>query len=557
MRKIFLNTLSLSLLLSFSVSSCSKDELDIRNPNEPTVGVVQDETTLIPFASGAIYRKGFNGITDSKYTGFLGDSYFSICYAYHELMGDVIGASAANAIINQIGVPDKVTYDNASTSVNTARQISVLRINNSRSKAGSNPFFYEWTYMYFMNNACNVILDKVATIPDSRFSGDAATKKATLKAWAYWWKGYAYAKLGSLYYAGVINNTPDKTSDTYVNSNALIAESNANFDKAVTALGAATNTASYNEIMGKLIPDFCQVGLGSVPTAGMWIRNVNSMKARNLLVNKKAATMTSADWANVATLAGNGIQAGDMVFAGRSAATNSFFTPASGYVSARAINASNTYIVTERLTQEFRSGDKRFAKNFKLRSTPFLDQGGTIIYGTRYQLIENGDTAAALANTIVYGSKTAGAYELYIASSYEETALMRAEALIRQGGAANIDAGTAIINAIRTAQGAGLPAIAPGATQAAAIEDLRRERRVALLFRGLSFYDARRWGIIDPVAQGGGRTGAVVLGGPTSSTLNTNATIEYNFLDYFDVPDDEIALNPPASGSAPIKNPKQ
>jgi starch-binding outer membrane protein, SusD/RagB family len=554
MKKIFLNTISLSLVLSLAVCSCSKEELDVRNPNEPTVNVVQDEATLIPFASGAVYRKGFNGITDSKYTGFLGDSYFSICYAYHELMGDVIGASAANAIINQVGVPDKVTYDNASNTTNTARQMAVLRINNSRSSAGANPFFYEWTYMYFLNNACNVILDKVATIPDAKFSGNAATKKATLRAWAYWWKGYAYARVGSIYYAGLINNAPDKTDGKYVNSAALIAESNANFDKAVAALGAATDLPSYTALMEKLIPDFCQVGLGAVPTAAMWTRNVNSMKARNLLVNKKVSAMTAADWASVATLASNGIQAGDMVFAGRSAATNNFFSPAGGYVAARAINASNTYIVTERLTQEFRTGDMRFANNFRLRTTPYFDQGGTIIYGTRYQLVEDG---AGMPNVIVYGSKTAGAYELYIGSSYEETALMRAEALIRQGGAANIDAGTAIINAVRTAQGAGLAAIAPGATQAVAIEDLRRERRVALLFRGLSFYDARRWGVIDPISQGGGRTGAVVLGGPTSSTLNTNATIDYNFLDYWDVPDDETALNPPASGSAPVKNPRQ
>ena len=31
---------------------------------------------------------------------------------------------------------------------------------------------------------------------------------------------------------------------------------------------------------------------------------------------------------------------------------------------------------------------------------------------------------------------------------------------------------------------------------------------------------------------------------------------EYNFVDYRDVPDDETALNPPSSTSAPVKNPK-
>lgn len=75
-----------------------------------------------------------------------------------------------------------------------------------------------------------------------------------------------------------------------------------------------------------------------------------------------------------------------------------------------------------------------------------------------------------------------------------------------------------------------------------------------LPFRGLSFYDARRWGVINPIAQGGGRTGAVVVDG--QGELNTNATIEYNFLDYWDVPDNELVYNLPVAGSAPVKNPK-
>gem|GEM_PF-2822388 len=39
-------------------------------------------------------------------------------------------------------------------------------------------------------------------------------------------------------------------------------------------------------------------------------------------------------------------------------------------------------------------------------------------------------------------------------------------------------------------------------------------------------------------------------------THDSNATINYNFLDYWDVPDDETSLNPPSATSAPVKNPK-
>ena len=77
---------------------------------------------------------------------------------------------------------------------------------------------------------------------------------------------------------------------------------------------------------------------------------------------------------------------------------------------------------------------------------------------------------------------------------------------------------------------------------------------MALPFIGLSFYDARRYGIIDPLSAGGGRKGAVVITG--TGAVNTNATIEYNFLDYWDVPDNELAYNPAEAGSAPVKNPK-
>ena len=130
---------------------------------------------------------------------------------------------------------------------------------------------------------------------------------------------------------------------------------------------------------------------------------------------------------------------------------------------------------------------------------------------------------------------------------------MKAEALINTAG--SIDAGLALVDAVRTTQGAGLAAVSgTGLTLAQAKEELRRERRVALPFIGLSFYDARRYGIIDPVSAGGGRNGAVVITG--SGAVNTNATIEYRFLDYWDVPDNELVYNPPASGSAPVKNPK-
>ena len=87
--------------------------------------------------------------------------------------------------------------------------------------------------------------------------------------------------------------------------------------------------------------------------------------------------------------------------------------------------------------------------------------------------------------------------------------------------------------------------------QATAI--LRSERRVALVFRGLAFYDARRYGIIYDISKGGGITNAVIVS--STGVVSTHATINYNFLDYWDVPADESVLNPPDAGSAPVVNP--
>jgi hypothetical protein len=75
-----------------------------------------------------------------------------------------------------------------------------------------------------------------------------------------------------------------------------------------------------------------------------------------------------------------------------------------------------------------------------------------------------------------------------------------------------------------------------------------------LLFRNVALYDYRRWGYLDDISAGGGRTNAVVVS--STGVVNTKATINYNFLDYWDVPDDELSLNPPVTGSAPVQNPK-
>lgn len=544
--KIFL----LTACLLGSITAC-KEQLDVKNPNQPTTGSAGTESGVIALAQGGIYVNGFrqykypfDGVSGYFWTGAVG---------FHDIMGDIIGVEAANQFLNQIGAPDYLLLDDGTKVLNPNapnEQVKMIREINQNANAGQNTLYYEWAYMYAMNSSMNSVIelsDKVA------FTGNAAAKKNTLQAWAYWWKGYAYSRIGSIYYAGLINNASAGTNANYVTKEKIIEEANANLDKAATLLGGLTAGGDYQAVLSQLIPAFNQVGKGGVPTPDMWKRNINTLKARNLLVNTTTKNMTAAQWNQILTLTNDGIKSTDNVFTGRSNENGDFISATNGAIAPKATGDPGggiTYKVSERLIQDFKAGDKRLANNFRQRATPWIgnsDRGNS--FNTRFELLDGG---AGMAGVVVLSSKSVGQYELYLAGTYEENELMKAEALINTG---KIEDGLLIIGALRNLQGAGLAAVAgKGLSLDAAKEELRSERRVELAFRGMSFYDARRWGVLDDVAKGGGRKNAVVV--DKAGKVNTKATINYNFLDYWDVPDNELAYNKPAEGSAAVKNPR-
>jgi hypothetical protein len=414
-------------------------------------------------------------------------------------MGDVIGAEAANAYMNQIGCPNKVTLDDGTVVVNPSSiktQYELCRYVNQNAQGGSNTTNYQWSYSYNMITAANGVLDLCNKVT---FSGTGAdSKKATVKAWAYWWKGYAYGQIGSMYYAGIIQNkTPSDatTNGKYVTKEAIIAESNANYDSCVTALGSASSAADYTATITKLVPTFLQKGKGGALTIDMWKRNINTMKARNILVNTPMSAMTAVQWNSILTLTNAGVTSTDFIFTARTDAAGSFIenTVADKISQTTASSSTNTYKLSERWVQEFRTGDKRKDNNvLTLTSVGIFNADRGNAFNTRYTLKNGGN---AMAGVVTYSNTTSGANEITLAATYEENELMKAEALIKTGA---IDNGVKSIDAVRTYQGAGLTAIATGLSATAAYEELRAERRIALAFKGLSFYDARRWEIIAP-----------------------------------------------------------
>jgi hypothetical protein len=543
------------------ISQACKDELaEVTNKNEPTEAALGTEAGLVAFGKGGTYISGIGnyyasvddqlGPRAGKNLGYLTVQ----IYGLHESMGDVIYVPWGNQSFRYADNPTDFTLDDGSLHTNPIglSQPYELRLRNDRAYGAANTFLMEWTQLYFMNNSMNLLLSK---IEDASYSGDADTKKKTLRAWAYWWKGYAYSRIGSMYIAGVITNEANITNSNFVTNTEIIAEANANFDKAQTELESISDLGTYSSVLGLIIPGYCQQGKGGIPSPDQWIRNLNTMRARNLLVNTRAKDMTTADWTTIQDLTDNGIRITDPVFVVRTTEdfNRSVIDPNFGSVASYAATEDGqTFYVSERLVQDFRPGDKRFENNFDLMESPIVFQRGRGLgFGTRYYLVDGGKDMPGVftyVHTLEYGAD-----DTYIAGSFEENELMKAEARIQLG---NIAGGTALIDAVRALQGAGLTPLG-ALSKEAALEELRTERRISLLFRGLAFYDARRLGIIDDKSKGGGRSNAVVLSNFTGSmVVNTNSFINYNYLSYFDVPMNELEFNSPALGSAPVVGPE-
>ena len=512
MKKILI---AMFIALAVSFSSCDDMfDLDVKNINEPTLDVLNTEEGMMNLGLGV-------------YVG-LNWEYFWIVQAYHEIMGDILVIPWGNFSWRWANQPTWIQLDDGTkiTPPQEADQAASLRIRNDRAYADDNAFQYEWEKMYYINNISNLILSK--TEEDILFSGneaDQAEKKNTLKALAHWWKGFAYSRLGSIYSQGLIIDEYNTNNDNYLANSALLAEATKHFDLCIVELDKLSGGVAYEAVMGRVIPDF--VAAEGIISPAEWKRNINTFKARNLLVNKKTATMTSADWDQIIALANSGIQEDDVVFYMRNEPTWVDTETTHVYVMFGWMFPSERYI------QDYRPGDARYTRNFSKFSPPTVNRAGRgIQYGWEHAFVpisDGGDLASDGYNEAT----------IYIGPSYEENELMLAEAKIHKG---QVEDGLDHLDAVRSFQQASLPpAKGAGLTEAQAKAELFSERRVALAMRAMGFYDYRRWGVIDPIENGGGRAGCVVFS--ATGVRNTNATINYNYLNYWDVPATETVFN--------------
>ena len=551
----------LTILITILGSACKKSILQQINPNQPNLSSLTTEEGITSFALG-IFEKWLAPVPNEGNVNIM-----VVAWARQSILGDETFCPYGNYGFRWTDQVYSVTLPNGTVIINPngKDQKTQLQGFNSRQAGENNAFVYEWEVNSFLIAQSNLLRQSLDNT-SLAFSGDANSKRNTLKAWAYWWRGFAYSRIGSAYIAGVINNAPadGTTSDHFVDHAAIIAEANKNFDSCASILAALPNNVDYNEMMQSIVPSIFYNALpvldlkNGIVSSDMWLRQVYTYQARNLLVNKKVKDMTAADWTQLQNLTSRGIRKDDNVFV--YALDPNLINDLNGQFAGQGspyamFGTGSQYLFTsERLVQDFKPGDQRFSRGFA--PLPPSDwnvniRGRGLQFGNRYDpvSIEDGGLYASNDNSGI----------INIAGTWDENALMTAEAKIRSGS--DIEGGLQLIDAVRSAQNATLDAVAgKGLTQTQAIEELRRERRIGLLLRGLAFYDARRWGITDPVSSGGGRANAIVLIPPdvlglpgTSPPQPLPCIIDYRYMDYWDVPQNELDFNAPGAGSVPVK----
>jgi hypothetical protein len=547
---------SVTLLLpALLMGACKKAILTLPNPNAPTPGAsLITEGGIDAFAEG-IFEKFIDYEAGDGNLNF-----FQLQWLMESNMGDENfspysnwgGRYPMNIASITLPAPYNTIVPNPS---GFATQLDILQSENTRTAGDGNSIQYEWDVFYYINAQANTLL---GALNNSALvlTGDAATKKKLLQAWAYYWKGYSYSKLGSMYIAALTDDSPDSTnkgltSNVYLANTAILADANANFSTALALFNSITEDADYDATFSAIIPTFNENT--KIITPAMWARQIHTFEARNYLANHKVASMGASDWNTIVNEADSGMVAGDYTLEWGMTTGDVNDLSAGGFHPYEMVNVNTALsYVSERLIQDFQPGDARFTKNFGLYP------GGSVVnvrsrgiqFGTRYipTYIENGGSFAT--------NEQMGYCP--IAPTYEENALMIAEADIYTG---NISQGLSLIDQVRAYQNAGLPpAASHGLTLDSAVVQLHSERRIGLYDRGVAWYDARRWGVAAPASSGGGRANANVLvpgsligGGSTPATI-LPCFIEYNFVDYWDVPANELDFNPAGAGSAPTAN---
>ena len=521
--KIFVSVWCIGIV---GLTSCEDNLLDTNidpvNNNDPTLTAITTAADLTRVAQGV-----YGPIADPNTS-------FNLWFVngYHETMGDALTMPWGNfggrwvnqtesilldgGVLTEDGNADSVIENGTViTPPEGGLQADEIDRLNDRAQGTGNPTQFEWSEMYAVNAQTNLLLSGVEDLELSTAETQA------FQAWGLWWKAFVYHRIGSMYETGLIINT--QTADEATNNNFLpqadiITESNRVLSELTTILNNVSDADTFNTLLGNFQID---VFNSTVDLDGLKA-NVATLQARNLVYNTPVADMTTSDWTNVITWTNQGISNASSAFIAQS--EDSFINNA--WIVQRVTGF--WYFPSQRLIQDINDGDARLDAYFE-PSINANQRGRGIQYGSTYFW----EDESAIVSSVN------GNVNMYFAGSYEENLLLRAEALARTG---DVEASLTDLDAVRTLQSSGLAAtVGTGLTADEALEEIRKERRLALIMRGVNFYDARRYGV-----SNGTRSGAHVLNAG-GDILYENSTITYTYLDYWPVPTNESDFNAPGA----------
>lgn len=498
------------LLCLFVLPVACGDDLSITNPNNPTPDIVTSEEGM---------KRQAVGIWDVP-----GGWWEWVSWTLMEAMGDNVVVPWINFDWNQFfGNIELIEYSDGTASWSPRQQASPTRsqaewvnfVNDRQVSQGG--YEAQWQWAYGMNTEANRMLQ--ALDEGVNFSGDIQAKENAYRAWAHFWKGYAYSTVGLFYEEGIINDDPTGTNSDFKSSDEMIVVSQAELDLALQT------TADFGIIAGDVIPAIFPTNM----TAESFIQNIYTLKARNLLMSKRRSDISQDEWQQIKDWAEMGLNTNDgalLLDSDESThlATNTFRWRLSNQWS--RVSPRVVQILSE-------NGDQR------LDRFQFAPAGGT--YENRVTQPQINSPWLTLSD--IYASQVPGTPQFVL--SAEENMLMLAEAELGLGNPA-MAAGW--VNEVRNMplQQAGLPA-----ETSVTLKDIRDERKVALFGRALAFYDARRLGEIDARADGGGVEGVWVyhIDSNGDLVLDENANLFFDFLSYYGIPAAEADFNIPDGAS--------
>ena len=138
-------------VLSLWLTSCSKDSLNLENPNEKSLETLKTEEGIEKFTIGTYeplrYRYRVSNYTWAALT-------------LHNLMGDATSAFAGNLGFRAGNTPYTITRPNGTVVPSTlgASQATIFEIDNTRDKGEDNGMHNEWSARYVLIGHYNVAL---------------------------------------------------------------------------------------------------------------------------------------------------------------------------------------------------------------------------------------------------------------------------------------------------------------------------------------------------------------------------------------------------------------